>query len=386
MMHYETPDVTLIEFEDNIFVTTELDSYDNKEVKDYIESQGGIVKNSVTKSTNYLIYEDGKEETTKYKKALELVQEKGLDIVILSRRKFKRLVTMHYVTPRNIKIDFEDSLFVLTGFKYQAEEVQRLIESRGGIVNNSVTKATNYLIYKEGEYPTTEYKKALDLIQEKELEINVIPLSMFYIACRREGLVEFGSYPFDKDGSRQPIWWSILKRDGNKALLLSVYGLDAKTYNETRKAITWETCMLRKWLNEEFYNSAFTEEEKRHIQLTNVKNPDNPIWNTPGGIVTKDKVFLLSLSEAKRYLPTNIERQVAPTPYAVKQGVVKGWNSNCWWWLRTPGRNSYHAARVNIDGDIDYNGDGRLNVYGNYLNYDEGAVCPALWIDLESEI
>ena len=286
---------------------------------------------------------------------------------------------MTYITPGIRKIDFQDSLFVLTEVgRDNTKDVQNLIEKRGGIVKGSVTKSTNYLIYGDGEEETTKYKKALEMIQEKGLEINVLPLSLFRVACRGEGVVEFGSYPITKGGSRKPILWNILRRKGNKAMLFSAYGLDAKPYNKELEDITWETCTLRKWLNEEFHNAAFTDEEQRRILMTKVENKENPNFKTPGGNDTKDKIFLLSLDEVNKYLSTGIERQVAPTPYAVKQGVSKRWNSNCWWWLRSPGNISRGAADVRRDGSIDD--------YGCIVDHGDSAVCPALWIDLKSEI
>ena len=288
---------------------------------------------------------------------------------------------MAYITPGLTKIDFEDSLFVLTDVgRDNTKGVQELIESRGGIVKGAVTKSTNYLVYGDGEEETTKYKKALELINDKGLEINVLPFSLFKALCRGEGIVEFGSYPTAEDGSRRPILWNILKRKENKVLLFSAYGLDAKPYNDKWIVSTWETCTLRKWLNEEFHKTAFTGEEQKRILMTKIENKDNPKYKyiIPGGNDTEDKVFLLSLSEVEQYLPTAIERQVAPTPYAVKQGVFKCRNSNCWWLLRSPGRDSHGAAGVYFVGNI---GD-----YALCVGFGRDAVCPALWIDLESEI
>ncbi len=188
-------------------------------------------------------------------------------------------------------------------------------------------------------------------------------------------IVEFGSYPFEEDGSAKPIKWIILKLDGNKALLLSAYGLDAMLYNEENKDVTWETCALRRWLNEDFYDAAFTEDEKNRIVSTNVKNSDNPEYNTPGGNDTEDRIFLLSINEAEKYL-TGSERRLIPAPYAAKQGELQGNNGNCWWWLRSPGINSYGAACVDDEGSIR-----SRNHIAMRVKY---AVCPALWIEMES--
>ena len=192
---------------------------------------------------------------------------------------------------------------------------------------------------------------------------------------KEKDIVEFGSYPFEEDGTIRPIKWMVLKQDGNKALLLSAYGLDAKLYNEEFKDVTWETCALRRWLNEDFYNAAFTEDEKNRIISTNVKNSDNPEYNTPGGNDTEDKVFLLSIDEAEQYL-TEFERRLSPTPYAVKQGAAESYNDNSWWWLRSPGSHPYGAACVDAGGDI--RGRNHIALRVKY------AVCPALWIELES--
>ena len=379
VMNYETPGLTKIDFEDSLFVTTELDKDENSIVKGYIESRGGIIKNSVTKTTNYLIYKDGEEETTKYKKALELVNEKDLEINILSLEKFGELVTMRYETPDISKIEYKDCRFVATGF-YESSRGYKMIREQvvlfGGTVEGSLSTDTDYLIYDDDTWETDEYLKALKLVMDKEAKINIMRLSLFCAAGRVIEIMEFGSYPYEEDGTRKPIRWAVLKKEDSRALLLSVYGIDAKPYNKREKKVTWETCTLRKWLNEDFLDAAFTEEEKKRICLTKVKNPDNPRFKTPGGNDTEDRVFLLSLDEARELLPTDIQRMTAATPYAKKQGAYVGYNGNGWWWLRSPGNDARSAADVNYDGNV--------SVYGNYVYHSYYAVCPALWIDLES--
>ena len=82
-------------------------------------------------------------------------------------------------------------------------------------------------------------------------------------------------------------------------MMITRYGLDKKGYHEKYLDVTWETCSLRNWLNTDFYESAFNEEEKRLIEETRILNADNPVHRTPGGNSTPDKVFLLSLDEIK---------------------------------------------------------------------------------------
>ena len=286
------------------------------------------------------------------------------------------MAIMNYETPGITKIDFEDNIFVTTELdKDTNKEVKEYIEGRGGIIKNSVTKGTKYLIYRDGKEATTKYKKALELVQEKDLEINILPLSSFNILCRNKRIVEFGFYPFDAEGMKKPIKWLVLKEDDKKALLLSAYGLDARPYNEKDEEVTWETCMLRKWLNEDFYNIAFSDEEKRRILLTEVENADNPKYHTPGGNDTEDKIFLMSIDEVEEYLPKEIERRTDSTPYAVKQGAWTLYNGNCDWLLRSPGSIAEYIAFVYHNGDIDFGGE--------FAESDYFTVCPALWVNLE---
>ena len=204
-------------------------------------------------------------------------------------------------------------------------------------------------------------------------------------------VITFGHYPQTASGTDStPIEWIILDRDGNRALLLSKYGLDAKPYNNDFIGITWEQCSLRKWLNGEFLNQAFSSEEQAKIAETTINNPVNPEWGTDGGNATADRVFLLSIDEANRYFKTDDDRTAKLTPYAVKKGaaVVTAEDigkhdyflpkhvGNCYWWLRSPGNEHLAAAYVSSIGVV-------LN-FGYAVSNDDFAVRPAFWLNLES--
>lgn len=205
--------------------------------------------------------------------------------------------------------------------------------------------------------------------------------------------VTFGTYPQTKAGKdATPIEWLVLARDGDKALLISRYGLDAQPYNKDHTSVTWETCTLRTWLNGTFYNKAFSSAEQAAILTTNVDNSKNQCysgWSTSSGNNTQDKVFLLSYAEANKYFgvtydnSSNTKSRVAPTAYAIAQGA---WTSSSnkttdstyagWWWLRSPGTYQDYAAIVYFVGSLDF----------NYVDSDSGSVRPALWVNLESKI
>lgn len=205
-------------------------------------------------------------------------------------------------------------------------------------------------------------------------------------------IVPFGCYEQDGDADdgSEPIEWQVLDIDGQKALLLSRCGLEAQAYDLSDEDATWETCTLRAWLNGEFLNAAFTEEQKVAILTTDVNNsPDQGLdgWNTTGGNDTQDKVFLLSCAEIRKYFSvgkntiSSISTRVSPTPCALEQGAVTyvncstpGGNPAGWWWLRSPGADQCSAAVIE--------GDGSLSFTINYSGV--GCVRPALWVDLEA--
>lgn len=196
--------------------------------------------------------------------------------------------------------------------------------------------------------------------------------------------ITFGTYEQDNVTSNgtEDIEWLVLAKENNKILVISDKALDSQPYNEKRQSITWEQCSLRKWLNDSFLNAAFSEEERALIQNTTVSADKNPSYNTSPGNATTDKVFLLSINEAKKYFNSNDARKCAPTAYAKAQGANTN-NTNktpsgadaCWWWLRSPGNYQNYAAHVLSDGSVYYR--------GYNINYDHFCVRPALWISIE---
>lgn len=205
--------------------------------------------------------------------------------------------------------------------------------------------------------------------------------------------VTFGEYSQTAAGKDMtPIEWLVLARDGNKALLISRYGLDAQKYNTINTGVTWEKCTLRTWLNNAFYNKAFNSAEQTAILITSVDNSKcQGYWSTEGGNNTQDKVFLLSYAEANKYFDVenwqnngatdNVKSRVAPTVYAIAQGAGKNSSYKTAdgidagrWWLRSPGVSQYDAAYVSTDGSL----------YANRVNVGSGSVRPALWVNIEA--
>ncbi len=149
----------------------------------------------------------------------------------------------------------------------------------------------------------------------------------------------FGEYEQDGnlENGPEPIEWIVLRNKDNTLYAISKYGLENKSYHDTKEPITWEECSLRKWLNGEFYDVAFSNEEKAMVLETELQNVNNPYYNTNGGNDTVDKVFLLSYNE---FEPKAFAYQnCTPTVYGEKQGIRIDDKIaiQCKWWLRTPG-------------------------------------------------
>ena len=200
-------------------------------------------------------------------------------------------------------------------------------------------------------------------------------------------IITFGHYEQDNNlnNGQEAIEWIMLDYDatGNKVLLLSRYGLDAKPYHVHSERITWGECSLRSWLNGEFLKTAFTIDEQHGILKTNVDNSKSQgysEWNSDDRIRinTADQIFLLSYWEAfEKYFKDDQSRTCKPTAYAIAQGALSNRNSgNGWWWLRSPGEYQDRATNVNYVGSRS----------SHIVNNDSGCVRPALWLNLDSGI
>lgn len=174
--------------------------------------------------------------------------------------------------------------------------------------------------------------------------------------------IYFGNYYQNSNTFKVPIKWRVLSVEGDDAFLLADKNLDVQPYNEEYKAVTWETCTLRKWLNGTFLDTAFTTEEQAAIKDTTVVNDDNPAYGTEGGPDTIDKVYLLSIAEASNpaygfyhlfQLEASDTRVVKNTLLVADKVKTDTGSEATNWWLRSPGTNIGHCA-----ADVHHQGDG----------------------------
>lgn len=162
--------------------------------------------------------------------------------------------------------------------------------------------------------------------------------------------ISFGRYPQQSD-SEEPIEWLVLDQDESSVLLLSRYCFASLPWHNSREEVTWDESDIRAWLNGEFLDTAFSEEDRAAILPSELETKDDLDYGTPVGEDTMDSVFLLSASEALELLEDG-DRTASPTLYAVNQGAYTNGEGNCAWWLRSPGMTETSPAYFASSGEI----------------------------------
>ncbi len=185
----------------------------------------------------------------------------------------------------------------------------------------------------------------------------------------------------DKNDDRTSVKWRVLSADGNDAFIMADKNLDYREYNNIYRNVTWQTCDIRNWLNNEFYNEAFDEAEKEAIRTTYVNNSVNPDTVLKNEENTTDRIYLLSVDEAINpeygfpeymYASTHI-RRVHDTDYV--NGLRAKYNfSNKEYWLLRNGIDDNEVI-INSDGNI---------IKGGSVDEKIG-IRPVLHIDLSKE-
>lgn len=202
------------------------------------------------------------------------------------------------------------------------------------------------------------------------------------------------------------VWRVVDKKDG-EVLLLSEYGLDAQPFDTSGKIrVSWKDSTIRKWLNDDFYNSAFSEEERENIILSSSKGfkKNNEAyygfltmfyWHLERN--TEDKIFLLSYTEMTQYFCPRLEKGYYydwqygydellcyPTEYT-KQQLVRALNpETSGWWLCNP----------QYDPDVDEKMTRKIEVISAWgqpdveidKNSKSYAVRPAMWVTWQSDM
>ena len=182
----------------------------------------------------------------------------------------------------------------------------------------------------------------------------------------------------------EPLMWHVL--DPATGLVLCETIIDSQPYNnynlssgtdeyggkahwgdagKTHYANNYAESSLRQWLNDDFYNTAFTAEQQNAIAATTL---DNSAYDTSysayDSAPTTDKVFLLSYSDASNpaygfsspYSTYDAARRTNGSDYAKCQGLYEytyAENKCSHWYLRSAGYYSGDACYVSCyDGGV----------------------------------
>lgn len=194
-----------------------------------------------------------------------------------------------------------------------------------------------------------------------------LPLDVSQLSVGDE--VCFGRFPEKEDYLMAPLKWKVLAIEGDCALMITLSSI-ISLRNELRQTGIWKDAPARVLLNDAFFDSAFTDIEKRQIIMAVNANPKNKAQHVDGGPDTEDRVFLLSIDEVEKYMNSEESRTADATEYAHKQHPTK--RDVGFWQLRTPGKDGWGSVAVSSSfGDY-------CAMTGNHVGY--SYLRPAIWI------
>ncbi len=184
--------------------------------------------------------------------------------------------------------------------------------------------------------------------------------------------VFFGRYKKTNE-TMLPIEWINLGKIGEAFLLCTRYGIDTAAFAD-KDPISWEKSIVRQFLNDSFYNMAFSEEDKKYIISVELKSLDSF-----KGKVEKvqDNCFILDEKEVETFLIKE-KRQLTATEYAKRKGCLSDSKGHCFWWLRT-----YESERGRVS-QVD--GDGTVKRFNGFSNNKRCVVRPCIIISLDGSI
>lgn len=133
--------------------------------------------------------------------------------------------------------------------------------------------------------------------------------------------VTFGHYEQDNDLSNgaELIEWRVVsaQKEMGKVVLLSRYGLDAQPMHHDWGFFThWKDCYLCIWLNDKFYNTAFSpEEQSAIIPLFVDSNSGSYCPKEYSGEYTDDLVSI--------FLPSSRQGRTAPAAFLISPPPIR---------------------------------------------------------------
>ena len=142
--------------------------------------------------------------------------------------------------------------------------------------------------------------------------------------------IKYGHYEQDNQSSNgaEPILWKLLKTDSYGFVLTSEYVLDARD-REIDDSGRHDS--LEEWLNSDFRDAAFTEDEQSHIYTQTYSNDPARIQVKSLTVSTALECFV-NYDGTHDNLPGD-QRKCKPTPYALSKGIEVE-DGYCDYWLK----------------------------------------------------
>ena len=257
-------------------------------------------------------------------------------------------------------------------FSQEAEEEKKYVLHNPKIENDPFVKSGKKVIWDclwFGKYPQKQ------IIQEDGAIYSVLKNEINW-DLNNDVIINGSKYHKTENNyfKYEPIKWRVLHYENSEAFLLADAILDSQPYHSENEEIDWEKSSIRAWLNNEFINKAFSNEENKAINTVELINKDNSKYGTQGGKNTSDKLFLLSLSEVDE---TEESKEYGFWDKKTRKCKNDNFSEETYfWWLRSPGNSSHDAAGVYYYGWV--------FGYGYDVQEPAGGIRPALYLNLSS--
>ncbi len=206
--------------------------------------------------------------------------------------------------------------------------------------------------------------------------------------------VIFGAYEQDGDyrNGKEPLEWLVLERDGDRALLLSKYGIETLLWDKDQPIGAYDVDDLYWMMNRTIYEAAFSAGERAAlIQMNPIKNES--LAEFPWGmtqypgytfLLETDDVLYGKSQDNTPYFRTEEARITIPTAYAAQKGAWLDENGEfsdveCPWLVTVTGTtdgdfSEVEFARVMPDGSISFEQEA--------IKDQHVLIRPAIWVDV----
>ena len=185
----------------------------------------------------------------------------------------------------------------------------------------------------------------------------------------------FGTFPQNDGNAKQlePIPWKLLNVEDDGTALFTTYTLVYPSYfnEEVDVNVTWRDCDLRDWLNDYFFNKAFSNNQKNSDLLVDKEAV------TDGETYNLGKIFILDIDQVNAYLSYYLDKILEATEWANTVGI----GTSNWWWLRNrAGETDWGKVTF-----VDHEGEIRSSD-GEIMNKPTMGIRPAIYLKTSSSM